>query len=230
MSSARDRLNDIISDGVVIDIYYAEEALALYELIGRHADRINAESYGAFFGSLQMTLLRQLILAVSRIFECERGRYALRSIPAAIKVLREGADELSIEQPRALRSFHPIPDIGAAPAPSPEVTRMVATHFDQTVPKAGLAAPQGPSKTLDTLKTVRDKLIAHPEAVRIEDLPKATFKEIVQLLEFAKGFVCMVGFAYLSSGYSDDSGEYFLSGDAERASRCLKRLLERVGC
>src|SRR5512132_4333251 len=101
MSSARDRLKDIISEGVVIDIYYAEEALALYELIGRRADRINAQTYGAFFGSLQMTLLRQLILAVNRIFEPERGRYRLRSIPAAIKVLREGAEELSIEQPHA---------------------------------------------------------------------------------------------------------------------------------
>jgi hypothetical protein len=230
MNSSRNRLNDIISNGVVIDIYYADEALALYELIGRRADRINAQTYGAFFGSLQMMLLRQLILAVSRIFECEGNRYALRSIPAAIKVLREGADELSIEQPRALCSFHPIPDLQAVPTPSREVTRTVATHFDQAVPKAGLAATQGLSKTLDTLKRVRDKLIAHPEAVRIEDLPKATFNEIVQLIEFAKKFVSTVGFAYLSSGYSDDSAEYSLSGDAERASRCLKRLLERVGC
>jgi hypothetical protein len=230
MSTARDRLNDIISQGVVIDIYYAEEALALYELIGRRAEQINAQTYGALFGSLQMMLLRQLILAVSRIFECEGGRYPLRNIPAAIKILRECAEDLNVEEPHALRSFCPAAEFDAPATPNPEVTRKLADHFDTNVPKAGLVGAQGLSKTLDTLKTVRDKLIAHPEAVPIEDLPKATFAEIVQLIEFAKGFVSTVGFGYLSTGYSDDSGEYFLTGDAHRASRCLERLLQRVGC
>jgi AbiU2 len=230
METARDRLKDVISEGVVIDIFQAEEALALYQLIGQRAEGINAATFGTFFGSLQMVLLRHLILSASRIFEPETRHYRLRSIPAALKILQERAEELVIEQSIALTHVVPCHGIERAQAPRPEITRLVANYCADQTPKAGLVTPDGLSRTLDSLKTIRDKFIAHPEAIRVDDLPKATLYEIADLLSFAKRFVDTIGFAYLSTAYADDSGEYMLSSDAERATRCLKRLLKLAGC
>lgn len=224
MDTVKDRLKDVISEGVAIDIFHAEEALALDKVIGREADKINTATFGAFFGSLQIILGRQLILAVSRIFEREGDHYKVRSIPAAIKVLREGADELSVDHRTALIKamlqcgFDPVP---LERSTDPEITRLVADHFEKTMPRAGLGREsEGLSRALGALKMLRDKFVAHPEAIKVEDLPKATLVEIDQLLEFAKFFAITIGRAYLSTTYVSDAG---------RAGRCLERVLEAAG-
>ncbi len=232
MENAKDRLNDIISNGVVIDIFHAEEALKLNDLISQDADRINDATFGAFFGSLQIILIRHLILTMNRIFEREGERYSVRSIPAAIKVLSKHADGLTIEQKPVVIAM--LYDSGfdveqLANVSTPDFTRIIANYFSETAPQAGLKEPEGLSEALDALKTLRDKFVAHPEAVKPEDLPKTTFREISQLLGFAKFFVSTVGVAYLNKFYVDRAGSYGLSVDAGKASRCLKRLLQAAG-
>jgi len=54
MDNPRDQLLDVVSNGIVIDVFSAEEALFLDELIGRDAQKINEKTFGAFFGSLQI--------------------------------------------------------------------------------------------------------------------------------------------------------------------------------
>lgn len=232
MDNAKDRLKDIISKGVVIDIFHAEEALTLNDLIGQEADNINEAKFGAFFGSLQIILSRHLILTMNRIFEKEGGRYKVRSIPEAIKVLREHADELTIEQKQVVIAM--LCDSGFDPeqlanVSDPDFTRILVAHFEQTAPRSCLKESEGLSRALDALKTLRDKFVAHPEAVKPAELPKTTFHEINQLLGFAKFFVSTVGLAYLGMSYADSSGRYHLCVDAGRASRCLKRLLQAAG-
>jgi len=79
------------------------------------------------------------------------------------------------------------------------------------------------------LKTHRDKLIAHSEAVGPEELPNATFAEIDALLKVARSFIAAVGFGYLSTAYEDDSGHNFMASDAKRSTTSMKRLLVQVG-
>ncbi len=232
MENAKDRLKDIISNGVVIDIFHAEEALKLNDLIGREADKINEANFGTFFGSLQIILSRHLILTMNRIFEREGDRYKVRSIPAAIKVLREHADWLTIEQRPVViamlyESGFDVEQL--ANVSDPDFTRIIANYFAETAPQAGLEEPEGLSEALDSLKTLRDKFVAHPEAVKPGDLPRTTFHKISQLLGFAKFFVSTIGVAYLRKFYVDSSGSYGLSVDAGRASRSLKRLLQASG-
>lgn len=230
--SARDRLRDIVSNGLAVDVLYAEEALALNELVGQHADKINAAIFGEFFGSFQIILIRHLILSVGRLFELEGSRHKVRSIPAAIKVLREGAEELAIEQrPWLLQA---LPQLGldsaiVANVTDRDLTRLLSNQFAEAVPRVELKEVGGPHRALNALKTLRDKVIAHPEAVRLKDLPKATLQDVRELVKFAKFFVSTIGFAYLSTAYADDSGRYLLSSDAARASRCLRRLLQAAG-
>lgn len=231
--SARDRLKDIISEGLAVDIFYAEEAFALDELVRHNAGKINEATFGAFFGSLQVILGRHLILSVSRLFEPEKkNQYKVRSIPAAIKILHQRAGELVIEQRLGL--LQALPRLGLDPAlvanaPDQDITALLSRHFDGAIPQVALKEAEGLHKALDALKTLRDKVIAHPEAVKQDDLPKATLQEIRELVEFAKLFVSTIGFAYLSTVYADDSGRYSLSSDAGRASRCLNRILQAAG-
>jgi hypothetical protein len=230
MSDPKAQLKDIISDGVAIDLYRVEEVLFLDELIGREAGRINAATFGAFFGSLQFVLGRFLVLQVPRIFEPPHSRYPIWSIPAAIAVLREHGDRLVIEQrpgltralcragasPRALESLS-----------DPDLTRFVVDFFDRRMSHSD---PEGVNnaRALLALKTVRDKIVAHPEAIRPDQLPRATFADIDQLVALAKCFVGAVGFGYLSIAYEDDEGHYFVSSDAKRSTVCLGRLLEKA--
>lgn len=230
MPDARSCLEDIIYEGLVLDIYRVEEALFLDELIGREADRINVATFGQFFGSLQSILGRFLVLSVARIFEPPSPRYPIRSIPAAIAVLREGADSLVIEQrPGLIRSL----SRNGASASNLErmadsnLTRFVADFFDRRISNSHSEGEDN-ARALLALKTVRDKSVAHAEAVRFEDLPRTTFAEIDQLLALAKAFVGAVGFGYLGTIYDDDNGDYLMSSAAHRSTVCLRRLLEKA--
>jgi len=96
VTSPFEKLHDVVSNGIAIDVFYAEESLFLDEFIGTNAKSINDASFGAFFGSLQNLLGKELILATTRIFEQGNGRYPLRSIPAAIDILRCHSNEIEL--------------------------------------------------------------------------------------------------------------------------------------
>ena len=230
MKDPKAQMQDIIRKGVSIDIYNVEEMLFLNEFVGLEADAINSATFGAFFGSFQIMLRRLLVLQTARIFEQPNSRYPIRSIPVAITVLREYSNCLVIEQrPGLIRAL----SLSGAllqqiePLSDPELTLFVADFFDR---KMSESHPEGiaNASALLSLKTVRDKKIAHQEAIRIDELPKATFADIDQLVALAKAFVAAVGFGYYSMAYADDTGHYFMSSDAKRSTVCLRRLLQKA--
>src|SRR5687768_10343954 len=79
-------LDDIVSYGIAHDIFDAEQARAITQVIATEAKAINEAYFGPFFGSLQILLGRVFILAVARMYEVE-DKYPLRSVPAAIRFL-----------------------------------------------------------------------------------------------------------------------------------------------
>jgi hypothetical protein len=232
VESFKAKLDALITDGVAITVFQAEEALRLEELVGREAPRINAAGFGALFGSLQVILGRYIILTTAQLFEKPNQRYQIRSVPAAIKFLYDHADALVVEQrPALLRSLSqlgaPVKDFQEGP--DPEVTRFVAQFFEEQVSRVDLDEASGEARALTALKTLRDKVVAHSEAVQLEDLPKPTYAEIDRVVALARSFVGAVAFGYLSVGYDDNSGSPSLSFDAQRATTSLRRLLERSG-
>jgi hypothetical protein len=231
MDSPKSRLDDIISQGVVLDLYHAEEVLSLGALIGRDAGRINEATFGALFGSLQIIFGRFLILSVARMFEKPGPTYPIRSIPAGIGVLRDHCDSLNIEERAAIvkslcRQGASEADIKALP--DPDLTRFLADFFERRLSESYSEGADN-ALALQALKTLRDKNIAHPEAIRPDDLPKATFAQIDELVALARTFVGVVGIGYLSVAYEDDQGHYLISSDAERSTICLDRLLQKAG-
>ncbi len=228
--SAKEILKDIVSNGIALDIFDVEEAFALVKLIGENADAINQARYGRFFGAYQKQLGRIIILSVARMFETN-DRYQLRNIPAALKILREQGKKLKVLHRNYLReqlvgpgregnTLHNLDDA--------RLTELVVAHFEKVIPKAVESSDIALERALHALKTVRDKTVAHPEAVEWEDLPKPTYSELGELTELAKDFVSVVGLPYLGMAYRPDNGNYMLSSDAKRTSLCLKRMLRNL--
>ena len=224
MTDARIELDNIVGWGIVHDVFEAEEASTILTLVGQHAGAINEATFGAYFGSLQRILGKSLILAVARMYESEKG-YALRSIPAAFKHLECHCEELQINDRHAmLRAVRKLgqDDSSIKDAPDSVLTlatvRAFSTRFVALQTVAGAA-----------IKTTRDKVIAHHEFVDVATLPKATYAEIDELIEFARNFVALVGRAYTNVVYDGADGRYSLTSDAERSSVCLKRLLSAAG-
>lgn len=233
MTTARDKLDDMISKGITLDIYQAEEVIALEEIIGENADQINNHKFGSFFGSFQIILGRYLILSVTKIYEPSNRRYQLRSIPSAIDLLTLSCDELTIEQrPRLIRKMVTMgyDEAELSKLSDSEITKIIINYFRNKLPDSDYHSVGNCalSQALNSLKTARDKNIAHNEAINISDIPKATYAEIDNLIDLAKEFTSLVGDAYLSIIYESDDGYSFLSSDAKRSYRSLKRLLVKA--
>jgi hypothetical protein len=222
-------LIDIVSNGIILDIYEAEEALALDWSIGQSAGEINAATFGAFFGSIQRICVKSSYVALGRIFEKPAGRYKIRSIPAAIGILEDNAVSFKVyDRDRLEKSIAK----SGRPRHSPQIlsdddlTRLFAEECLARLPVDGEPQANPLSAAWDIVKTIRDKKIAHHE---IAEPPGGTYAQLDLPLSFAKEFVSMIGMPYMRTTYCADDGVYFLTSDAETATRCMKRLLKQVG-
>ncbi|TKB83311.1 MAG: hypothetical protein E8D44_08685 [Nitrospira sp.] len=224
----KEQLEDIVSRSLQIDIIEAEEAIALNMSIGSNADAINNATFGAYFGSMQRILSRYAILSVTKLFERASKQYPTRSIPAALKVLSLAKNSLPISQ--RLIVLEKLAEFGYRKTDlesyvDSQITELIAKEFESRLPQVELPDPM--SRSLDALRTVRDKSIAHHESIDTSIFPKATYGEMQELLSYAKDFVSVIGFGYLNIVYRIN-GDYFLTSDAETSSRCLKRLLRKA--
>lgn len=139
MNEHREKLEDIIRQGVAVDLFHADEALSLDMFVGQHADEINKATFGVFFGSLQIILTRNLILHVAKMYEKPSKRHPTRSIPSAIVILKDHGDDLVIEQRPGLVAA--LARRGALPGEMKklsdrELTNYLVTFFEQRYSKA----------------------------------------------------------------------------------------------
>jgi len=229
-STPKEQLQDIIKNGVVVDIFEIDELLSLGELISEEAERINAAEFGIFFGSLQNYFHHYLILQAARIFEEKDRKFPTRSIPAAFLILRDNAETLEIEQrPSVLRA---LVRYGALASESSQltdkdITLTIVEYFEQ---RLSTMHPEGinNAKALFAIKKIRCKKVVHPEAIAPDKLPSVTFSDIINLVSLAKQFVGIVGIGYFTSIYEDYNGRYTLSNDAKRSTDCLRKLLNKA--
>jgi hypothetical protein len=215
----QEELKDIISQGVKGEIFEAEAAIKLYEEIGKRKNDLSKNNFESLFGFLQNALLSQIILAITKIYECPSNRNKLRSIPVALNLLENYSTILKIEHREQLEQKLTLCGIEEClrTKSDQEITEIVVKQIQEMLP------PKDKGGGLDRLKKLRDKRIAHSEA--IIELPEIFWREIEEPLEVAKKVVGIIGNHYLNVLYEID-GKYELSYEPEQIRSALCRLLD----
>ncbi len=227
------QLKDIVRSGVTIEIFNAEEAFRIDDVISDNAPQINEAKYGQFFGAIQRYLGNSLVLAVAKLYEKPHKKYFIRSIPNALRILEDHANVLEIpERPTLNKWFtskgYKKKDIQELS--NQDITKELVKYFRNLLPIELPKIDDGTAKDLDyalhATKTTRDKKISHNEASN-EPIPMPTYNELLDLLALAKEFAGVMG-PFLSTHYEDDKGDYILSSDSGRSSMCLTRVLKKL--
>lgn len=220
---AESRLKEYLVHGLVPELYQAEEAYALAAEIGRHSAQVNAMGYGQLFAVLQHALSDRQTLSVVKLFE-KNSRFPVRSIPAVLRLLDEGAAIWKVREPTALAAVlgtasDTVSDGQVADA---ACTARVTRHFRVQLDSPRLTAP------LRRIRDSRDKVIAHNEAVDPLLRERPTWGDAAVLVEFGKHVAATVAWAYLGLDVTV-GGELQLTPDAGRTARALSRLLLESG-
>jgi hypothetical protein len=200
-----EKISALLKNGPMMDIYSYERAKLLYLLISENSKALNDAGFGAFFGAAQRSMLTEMILYSSRLFDNSR-LYKMKTIPYILKELEKcNPDEL------------PIP------------SELIAS-INSEMPTAGKAdSGHDLSAKYKRLKNVRDKQIAHSEDVSSVDGP--TLEMIDDLIEWAKTALDRIGRAVTKDNYVfvEDGGTFVLSADAYTPTGCAKRILKALG-
>lgn len=215
-------------DSLELNVLLADESYYLLKTSGDFADGINSANFGNLFVFLQSILSDKFILSVTKIFERESKQYPIHSIPVVVSLLRKHCGILKIYQkPNFLRVLKEsgLRDSTLEKLSDQKLTCEVVNYFNSTLPDITKKDNCDLSRALDSVRTIRDKRIAHDEKVKVTDLPKVTWVELNKLLDYAKSFIGVIGWGYLSTAY-EANGEYIRSRDAKYISTAMRRLLE----
>jgi len=226
---AEERLRDYLVGGVAAELFWADEAYALAEEIGRHVEQIRAADFDRLFGSLQVILSDRQTLSITKIFEPNNPRFPTRSIPSILRYLETNAKLWTI--PQRLQLHKTLAEAGEDTArvkqfSASELTHAIVAHYRSTLPARDRVASCSLSLSLDVLQQSRDKVIAHNESIERSALRTPTWGDATSLVDYAKHFVITIGFGYLGIDFGLGSYGYQPTYDARRTSIGLRRLLK----
>jgi hypothetical protein len=219
-----EQLDDMTASGPVQFIFEAEQATSLVDASGRDLEFFEKNNFGELFGTIQGAAITQFVLAITKLYERPSQRYPNLSLPSVISHIAANAARLEIKEERLARLGLDRLGVDSAPlarANAPEEkTRFLANSICERLPDADS------SDVLRALKTLRDKRIAHPEAIDLAKIEKTTWGEAETLLQIARTTVGIIGDAYLSTAFVDDKGSYLQSIDGARVGSALGRLID----
>lgn len=228
MNEFKKQLQDLVTHGLIADIFKMERSYMLLKNIGTNAHVINAPgagNFGELFGSIQVALQTDVILAVTRLYDPPDKKYPTRCIRRLLDLMEENKNELpKIREIYNLKNeLHLIGmnknAISLVDTDESAFALELVRHF-----RSILEDPL----TIDIakkLKNIRDKSIAHNE--QCTQIQGPTWQGLERLIQHAKELVGVLGWAYLDTAYMHD-GNYILTSDAERPSRALGRLLRQI--
>jgi hypothetical protein len=222
-ASPAEQLGKMVSRGLVEYIFEAEQSVSLIEACGSNQEFLVAHNFGELFGTIQSLAINQFVLSVTKIYEKPNTRYPNLSAPSLLVFLEENAEHLEVTEPILVKRGLGLLGIDSTEfenADSSAKRNMLLIHrLRERLPDIAN------DESLRALKALRDKKIAHPEDIDIDDLEKTTWEKAERLLFLSRGIVGLLGDAYLSTAYWDDEGTYLCSTDGSRVGRAMQRLI-----
>jgi len=224
VSELNTKLDDLIADGVALDLFEAKQAQMLLDHIGLNAAAINTRGFGRIFGQLQTILERNFVLMLCRLFEREAQSYKIRSIPAALKFIDENRDTLKILDRQRIVKF--LEQRGGSKASfnelaDNELTSALVSEFQSILPISNGGA-HALREAISKLKILRNKSVAHHEVVEISELPSVKRYDTDALVEGANEFINVVSPSYLAVHHD-------LDRDVNKTESSLGKLLRAAG-
>ncbi|MEW5799091.1 MAG: hypothetical protein AB1728_08800 [Bacteroidota bacterium] len=220
-NTLKDEMHYYLNNGIVQDICQARQSYALLMTVGKNGPKLGASVYVDFFQSLQTILTDHFVIHVTKLFERPNSRYDTISIPSILKFIEENADGLDVLQPSlasqhlyslGLMNLNPLIDN------TNDVTKVILEYFNTQL------FLMESSPAYQRLKVLRDKRVAHREAIDISNSPEASFADTFELLKFAQNFAIVVGAAYTSNIYGFINDQFYLGEDMEKSSISLSKV------
>jgi len=188
-------------DGILADIFSADQAYALLREIGQHAERINQKHFGPFFAPVQDRLRKDCLLSIAKLYDQPHRRYSTRSIRALVDAVKASADNLNITKSPALLNrfvwaginsddFYDVADSA--------ITERLVQWCQSRLAGRNTLASANIWRASEALKFRRDKVITHNELVSSDAAPDLTWDRVNSLLELAKTIVDLVSSGYLN--------------------------------
>ena len=183
--SIKKKLNDYFFDGLLSDIFQAEESISLYKAIGQNAPKIKEGNFGELFSAIQNAFIDRLTLSITKLYEATLSNSA-RSIPSILLMLEKNAPLFTINGPNTL--FSKLKNAGCntdgwEKLEEPEITRKTVNFYRTIMPGSGKKDPL--SKTLHALKDSRDKRVAHNEHIKLKRIAGVNQKECCSLARYS---------------------------------------------
>lgn len=222
-------LDDLIVNGICEDIYKAETAYLMFEVIAEHATKINQRSngnYGLVFGTVQRSLQTELVMALGRVFDKRDDRNSTRCLDELLhQIVNHKERPLNIEQPYQLEKLlehknAPQSLLDCIKNKPSEFPNLLSCYIDNEIKN---------TETRDkirNIRNIRNKRFAHNDVV-FGDSFIPDWESIESILELAKFAVASIGAAYLSTIYQVE-GTFFLTEDAKKPSLGMERLLKQI--
>ena len=221
------QLADLVSNGLVPDIFKMERAYDLLIAIGENVSVLNSResgNFGELFGAFQIALETEAILAVSRVYDKPDTRYPTRCIQRALDLLEQHSKEMPeiVEKHNTKLACQFMGEGNAVLVALDQGREKFIASLVQYY--RGLLASNEVTAQIELLKNIRDKRLAHNESA--EPLGP-TWGSLKSLITHAQNFVGILGWAFFSTVYVHE-GKYFLSDDAKRPSLALARLSKKL--
>ncbi len=223
--TVKEEITHYLDKGIIQDIFLSRLSYSLLMSSGRNGKKLETTRYRQLFEDLQRVLSDHVILHITKLFEKPKARNEIISVPTTLQLIADNISNLEIiERPLVGQHMHALGIEVAQPwnLTSFQLSQIILTYF-----KDKLDLLQH-STTLEALRLLRDKRIAHRELIDISGSPTTTFIEAFDLIKFAQNFAIVAGTAYTSviHGFIDE--EFYLGEDAERGSRAMDALVDAV--
>ncbi len=226
----KEELKELIWNGIAADVFLSERWFHLFTSIGEVFPEIQEKSLSPlFFNNAKLAFRDQFLIATARLFDSPKKKYKTSCVQLVLDFLSKNESKLSFGKER----WHITKAMETAGFDK-QVIELLHDENNDTLTTKNIISHftlvyKNPEtlKLIKTLKTLRDKVLAHRDLDDLQEKNGITFKQLFSLVEMPKQLISILGWAYIDSAFSLN-GKYFLTDDSQAPARSLKYLIENV--
>lgn len=200
------KAKEIILDKVRIEIYLAEQSIAIYLSLSEYSSALNSSKYRELFGIIQMQALSYFVLSFRKLFERPSPKFPNFSIHSALEYLNSDLSKVPVNSGSILKLTDFLTTDENEKIRMMEnndlITQRVIAYFQENCPQVPPRDGYPLDKAYDAFRVLSDKRVAHSEDHNLSGLSKTDMDGARNLIAFAKSFVNIIGYGFF--GFSPE--------------------------